>query len=47
MLRASPVDPELLIKQKELIASVAIWMEENEIDKLTQTLAVSANTLVY
>ena len=47
MLRQSPVDPDLLIAQKPLVAAVAVWMEDHGIDKLTQSLAMAAHTLVY
>ena len=47
MLRASPVDPDLLIKQKQLLAAVLIWMKDHSVTTLSQSLAYAAHELVY
>ena len=47
MLRASPVDPDRLIKQKELVAAVIVWMRDNQLQTLSQSLAYAAHELVY
>ena len=41
------MDADLLLAQKSLVAAVAVWMEENCVEKLTQSLAMAAHALVY
>ena len=46
-MRQSPVDGKLLVAQKHIIAALAIWLIDNELKGLCQTLVEAALVIVY
>ena len=46
-MRNSPVDKKLLIAQKTIIAAIALWLLDNELKGLCQTLVEAALAIVY
>ena len=46
-MRQSPVDRKLLIAQKTIIAALILWLMENELKGLCQTLVEAALAIVY
>ena len=46
-MRQSPVDGKLLVAQKHIIAAIAIWLIDNELKALCQTLVEAALVIVY
>ena len=46
-MRQSPVDGKLLVAQKHIIAAIAIWLIDNELKTLCQTLVEAALVIVY
>ena len=46
-MRQSPVDSKLLIAQKTIIAALILWLMENELKGLCQTLVEAALAIVY
>ena len=46
-MRQSPVDGKLLVAQKCIIAAIAIWLIDNELKTLCQTLVEAALVIVY
>ena len=46
-MRQSPVDGKLLVAQKYIIAAIAIWLIDNELKTLCQTLVEAALVIVY